>query len=240
MRVFDAAAASLQLSCPRPGSGACSAAMTLLPPPLPSGRKRTAWPLILGIGCGGCLLLVLAIAVAFCAFWSMTEQLPVTDADRELMVTARTLADAGYQFAPDGDGELWEKTRLFDGSIELRYEYEHPDEDAAVQISTWIELHDTEAEAALNWNASQLAMLGTWQFFDHGLEPEDRPDLLAWGSAHRTGILRRDGMEVGNYLFFRAGARNHMTVLVGICLLDPEELAALWQPRLEKLKVHDF
>lgn len=164
----------------------------------------------------------------------------MSDADKELVVTAEVLADAGYQFKPDARYATWAKARLFDGSYELRYEYEDANEEQPIYITSWVEAHRSDTEASVTWHTSQVAMQGTWKVLGVGIEAFDRADLLPWGSAHRTGILRRDGIDVGSYFFFRDGARTHMTVMMGICIGEPEEASGLWKPRLERLSGHSF
>ena len=95
------------------------------PPPLPKRRKKIWKILLLAVGIPvGVATLIFSLGLCM---YTLSKELPVTASDRAVLVTAAVMAEANDWFEPVASGETITKLRLFDGSFDLTYQYEHPD-----------------------------------------------------------------------------------------------------------------
>lgn len=99
------------------------------PGPPPKRRSRKTLFVVLGLVGAvlavGVLLLVAAVRLAIDA----TETTPPSEADRLAVVTTDDLVPWMPDFVPDPNLETFTRTRHFDGSSELDYEYDASDAD---------------------------------------------------------------------------------------------------------------
>jgi hypothetical protein len=170
--------------------------------------------------------------------WSSKSE-EVTDADRELIVTVHDLADqAVINVEIDPDGEWIEKTRYFDKTADVEYEYESYDEDKPLYVNCSVHYERTLQDARTVYMSLQVGMMTGMRLSDNDLEQVDRNDLFRWGDDSKCGLLVAEGVNVGNYFFARKGTKIYCFLLSGVCIEEGEALQQLLLPKLERLEGH--
>ena len=93
--------------------------------PKPRKSRKLLWILLIPASVFG--LLVMFIGAGFLFVYSGQEQ-PVTATDRDVIVDIDLLAEWMDDYTPDKQGEIIAKTRYIDGSYDVDYEYDIPDD----------------------------------------------------------------------------------------------------------------
>ena len=197
----------------------------------PSIARRV---LLIGLlGVGGVLALF-AGGVAF--FILSAEEMPVTDADRSVIVDVQRLATAMDDFKPAAGAGNYTKTRYVDGSYELDYEYEHPDDATPLYLSCSVSVEPTGSDARAAYAVIEFG-LGVELKLEGGEMTQEAADhLFRWGDQSTCTILKSEGEPVGNFLIVRTGRRVLALTITGVYFEDSERFASLVVPVLERLK----
>jgi hypothetical protein len=166
----------------------------------------------------GRLLVVLACALlAGCG-----SNLPVREDEKALFVRAGELADYGLEHA-DARYEKFTKTKLFDGSFQVEYEYEVPENAPGDRVFLYscitVERKKSDAMASQGIEQAGIAvgMLGT------DVSLEEVKDFYTYGdSARFYDIKNKGGAKVGNYFTAREGAKVYSVIIAGFYTEDRE------------------
>lgn len=157
---------------------------------------------------------------------------PVTDTDRAMVVDAYAL-QSFIEFDPSSGSETMKKSKYFDGSYELEYEFEDPsDEGILLTYSLAVERSIDEAEAGylVTWEAiklgTKLAASGAEVQFD------EQNDVFRWGDRSRFVILTSEGIPFGN-IFITQKGNKIVTLVLANAYFDDELVAELLLPKLE-------
>ena len=187
-------------------------------------NRRTLLPL---------LWLLLAASAAAC------KQAPVSDAERELFLRARDLEPFGIKFPRPERYERFNKTIYFDGSRELEYEFELPDDavhENALYMSVSITFEKNAADAKFSQGVEKFGADTGMKLA--GLRLEEREGFFRYGDESSFYVLLKDGEAVGNFFVTREGAKVYTVILAGVSFDDREMWAGLVTPRLQKFSAH--
>ncbi|HEV3469775.1 MAG TPA: hypothetical protein VG148_10675 [Pyrinomonadaceae bacterium] len=179
------------------------------------------------------LLLPLPLALALCAAACMRAA--VSDGEREVLLRARDLAAYGFEFPEASRYESFNKTVYFDGSYDLIYEFEPPDDaaaDSALYMNVTVTFEKSAQEARLVQGIEKFSLNAGMGL--EGLKVEERKDFFRYGDASSFHVLTREGAPVGNYFVTREGAKVYSVLIAGFYFDDPEQWAELVTPRLQK------
>ena len=207
------------------------------PPPLPGerpARKKRRWIWIIP----GIIVIGILGIVAIGLFFEMTAtDLDVTDADRAAVLDIGELRDWIEDFTPEMTQEVWSKKRYIDGSIELDYEYDEPDNENAPYLSCTVNFDRKPSEAKITYLAS-------WNSMKIGLglndaRVDERNDLFSFGDPSMFGLLMSGDEPFGNALAARIGSKSVLIVFSGVYFDDSEALAELLEPTLKSLEAYD-
>lgn len=179
------------------------------------------------------LLPAVPLALAVCAAACMRAA--VSDAERDLLLRARDLAAYGFELPGVSRYERFDKTVYIDGSYDLDYECEVP-EDAAPDNPVYMKVTVTFEKSAQDARVAQGIedfSINAGMGLD-GLKLEERKDFFRYGDASSFYVLTREGAPVGNYFVAREGAKVYSVVIAGVYFDDPEQWAELLTPKLEK------
>ena len=205
-------------------------------PPFPRRKKRSVffWLMIwIPVGVvGGSLLLVAAGAL----FMLTARDEPLTAEDRQHLPDIELLAELTDDFAPDENDATVTKMRYIDGSYDIEYEYDSPDDFFAPYIYYCLTVEPNHGDAmttyGLSWQATKIGMWGE----DAEIEIVERNDLFKWGDASRFAIIKADGAPTGNIFVARSGRIVVDMIISGIYFDTPGGFGSLMNPTLENIK----
>lgn len=187
-------------------------------------KRRTLLPL---------LWLALLLAASAC------KQAPVSEAERELFLRARDLEPYGIKFPQPERYERFGKTIYFDGSRELEYEFELPDDAAhenAIYMSVTVTFEKSAADARFSQGAEKFGAGAGMKIA--GLRMEERPGFFSYGDESSFYVLLKGGEAVGNFFVTREGAKVYTALVAGVSFDDRETWAEFVTPRLHKFSAH--
>ena len=162
----------------------------------------------------------------------------VGDADKALLFQASALVPYGYGFQKIAKHEKFIKTRDFDGTIELEYEFETPDSEAdhPLYMDVVVTVSRKQSDAKVSHGAEKLGVFAGLKL--HGIVQEEKSDFYKYGDASSFFILKKDGKPVGNYFSMREGTKTYTILLAGMYIDDPEVWKELVEPKLKSLSTY--
>lgn len=201
----------------------------------PLSRTHTLW-LWLSLGIGVPVAMFAACgAMALFAYFTAAE-LPVTAADRSVLVTAEHTADWVDDFVFRPELETATKKRFLDGRHELVYFYHDPDN--GVYIYCTVGYEPKEADAHLTY-VGQKGVASLDLKMSDDIKVENRDELFRWGDESSFALLTSDGEPVGNMFTARKGRCTfHLIVGGAFYFEDGEIFAAFVERPLGQLEGH--
>lgn len=156
-------------------------------------------------------------------------------ADRALFVTAQDPTPCALPIAEAAAHEGLVRTRYFDGSLEIDYEFDPPDESSDLPLLFGnASFENTESDARLTYRAQRAGIALGLAGGDVSLQ--EREDFLREGDERWFAHVLSDGEAVGHLYALRVGRRVYIGGMVGIACDTPEEFAAMIEPRLRLLR----
>jgi hypothetical protein len=212
--------------------------------PKPNGIPRQSnskvWIIVaavVGISIIGGILLVVGLAALF---WATASEEALGPNDRAAIVDIDMFLDwSGDPYVLDYSGEKIVKTRFFDGSYDVDYDFNVPEDPDAPYLNCNITIEKNKADA----NASYISMwagalLGMHMLGDADVEVTERNDIFRWGDDSTFAILSVDGEPFGNMFSARMGTRVFFIVFSGIYTDDGEFVNDLLLPALNELHTY--
>ena len=201
----------------------------VMPPPLP--KRRSAWRFVL-LFAGGALAFAVIVAAAWFFYSGLGTQVVELSGDQRAALHQAADLQEWYEFEVDESCEIWTGERLFDGAVELGYEYDDPrDEAPYLNASLHYEpkMSDAVAIFTVLWQGAKLGV----RLSETGSRVEDQHDLFRWGDASRFGFLTQNGERYGIVFCARKGRRVYLLMTSGAVLEDAVDLDAFLRPKLE-------
>jgi len=196
--------------------------------------KKKTW-IIIGVAFGLPLVAIFGVFALGALFLASAKELPVTEADKDLIVDAFEFVPYYEDFAPDAKYEGWEKLRYVGGTVDLTYEYDSPLEDEPYIRSTvtWdVSRSDANLTYALGWSSSILGL----NIADEEFDVQERDDYYAAGDRSRIGLILYDGEEVGNLFVVGVGDTVLDFTISGFVMNDPGLWHELFDDIVSKLE----
>ena len=206
--------------------------ITHLPP-----RRSTATLVCWSIGLATlCIAALAAIVIGLGAlFYYTSEEEPVSPQERELVVQAGELAPLLEGVEVDPAAESIVKTRYFDGSFDIDYEYTHPGEQP-LYVQSSVHFEPSVSDARTTYRALGVGLTMGLSLSGEEIEQAERNDLLKWGDESRCAILTAQGQPVGNFFVARQDRRVFHVLISGHVIEDPQALRELVEPHLKRLE----
>jgi len=184
--------------------------------------------------------LALALALLAAAGLAACKSEPVTERDREVLVRVQDLAAYEIQFQDAARYEKFEKSRYFDGSCELTYEFELPDAETrpnAIYLRVLATVETDKSGATVSQGAEKIGF-GVGMKLE-GIEAEERKDFFRHGDDSTFFVLTKGGKPVGNFFVTRFGKRVYSLLIAGVYFDDPAAWSELVTPKLEKFAAYN-
>lgn len=173
--------------------------------------------------------------VSLVLIWAAaTKTLPVSDSDKQVIVTATDLVPYFEDYAPTSEHESFKKKQYLDKSLELTYEYDSPNEtDPFISITVSYERNKGDASGAY---------FATWTFQNIGLKSEDQnfeleelDSFYSIGDRSRFANIMFDGEPVGHLLLVQKGNTVYSFIMTGFLIEDPSVWMELFRERIQNL-----
>jgi hypothetical protein len=202
-------------------------------PQVPPPRRRLF--LVIALVVGIPLACVALLALAGLAYVAATRDVPVTDADRRMLLTADKIAPFMIGFAPHKKYESATKGQfMLDGSIELNYEYDDPS-DAAPAIMCFVSLETSSKEAKATYFGYHIGS-SIGNRLQSGVTLEERNEFFRWGDQSRSAVVMYEGQPAGHYFICRKGKNVFVVEFTGVTFAeDRETFAKMLRPCLEAM-----
>lgn len=155
-------------------------------------------------------------------------------ADRPLLVTKQDLAGFGVDPDTFQGQETFRRNHYFDGSMEVEYEFETPDDaTAALSLHTIVGFEKTVADAIDSYRLLQGGIGAGTQVGGGPLR--EVPDFYRWGDESYCAVVPGRSGPAGNVFITRQGKKTFLVAIVGIYFDDPKAWDVLVRPKLEYL-----
>jgi hypothetical protein len=178
------------------------------------------------------------LLVAAFGFSGCERNLPVGAADKEVILRAGDLIPFGYGLEKTEQFEKFTRTKYFDGSHELTYEYETPDseEENALYMNVTVTVEKTTSDAWTSKGAGEIGM--KFGLKASGVEQREIKDFYRYGDTSSFFILEKDGHPIGNMFSVREGKRVYVVILSGMYFDDAAAWKELMEERLRKFSAY--
>lgn len=180
-------------------------------------------------------LVALALLASACREEKMSE------AEKALILRAHELTPYGFNFGDAARYETFKKTRYFDNSYQLEYEFETPDDAAGAGVDTLflsvtVTFEKNVADARMSQGAEKIGLRAGGTI--GGLKMEERKDFFKYGDESSYYVLSKEGRPGGSYFVTRIGPRVYSVLIAGVNFEDGATFAELVTPKLEKFSAY--
>ncbi|MBI3181796.1 MAG: hypothetical protein HYZ28_06600 [Myxococcales bacterium] len=167
----------------------------------------------------------------------VVEELPVTEEERAIVLTAEELAELGAGLEPQPHLGKLTKGKLRDGSYEVRYEYDASDSGGLFLDSSVSVDDDLDSTIGAYAGMDVAGRAGFALMLGGEGKTVRRDDLIRWGEQSRHELLQdNQGQPAGNFFIARQGTKIFNVSFVGVGFDDRESIEALLLPKLERLE----
>lgn len=178
-------------------------------------------------------LLAVGLGLAGCE-----RNLPVGVADKEVVLRAADLIPFGYGLEQTEQYETFNRTKYFDGSHELTYEYRTPDseEKNPLYINVTVTVEKSLSDALTSHGAEEVGL--TIGLKANGVKEREIKDFYRYGDKSRFAVLEKDGKPIGNIFTVREGKRVYVLIMSGMYFEDAAAFKELIEGRLKKFSAY--
>jgi hypothetical protein len=164
--------------------------------------------------------------------------LPVEAGDKTIILRAADLVPFGYGLEETEQYETFTKTRYFDGSHEITYEYETPEteEDDALYLNVTVTFEKRASDALISHGTEKAGM--TTGLRIAGIKSREIENFYKYGDSSTFYMLEKEGKPVGNMFSVRHGKKVYLIILSGMYFDDPAEWRELVEEKLQKFSAY--
>ena len=171
----------------------------------------------------------LTIAFVLAALAGCQRQPPVvTEADKAMIVRAGDLKEHGWEFGDPAPLEKFTKTRWWDGTYDVVYEFETPDSEVEypLYLNVTVTVEHMASDALLTQGAERVGL-------NIGLQGDMTiREIDGFHPGATFAVLEADGDPVGNYFSMRKGNKVYTLLMSGFYFDDPEAWRELVDAKL--------
>ncbi len=167
---------------------------------------------------------VYAVLLAGLALAACTRDLPVGDTEKALFLPAAVFEGFGFEIGDTAQRESYKKMRYFDGSYELEYEFEAPDESPDyIYVYSSLSVERKASDAMTVYLAMDVGFrIGNMAAGDVDIVEDN--EFYQYGDASKFKRIVHEGRQIGNMFITRSGKRVYFVVVSGTYFDD----AQLW------------
>ena len=166
------------------------------------------------------------------------SNLPVDAHEKSMALRAADLAPYGYGLPATEKYETFEKTRFFDGSQEVRYEFESPEseQEHVLYLNVTMTIEKSYSDAMVSQGAERIGM--TYGLKSSGITQREIKDFYKYGDSSSFYVLEKNGKPIGNLYSMRDGKRIYTLVMSGYYFEEPATWKELVEEKLKKFSAY--
>ena len=185
------------------------------------------------IGFRALLAALLVGSVAACG----SDQ-PVSAEDKTIFLRPADFARFGLRYEDAEPHETFSKTRNFDGTYELSYQFSAPGEgqQSPLYIYASVSLERRATDALIAQKAEKLGLL--IGFKSEGVEERELPGTYPYGDDARLSLIVKGENPIGNLFTVRDKGKTYLLVLSGLYFSDPEVFKDVIGPKMRQFAAY--
>jgi hypothetical protein len=185
---------------------------------------------------------LLPVAAGFTAWVLLAgceSGLPVEAHEKTLVLRASDLVPFGYGLEETEQFETFSKTRFFDGSREIIYEFQTPESEAdnPLYMNVTLTFEKKQSDALVSHGVERTAAAAGMRIA--GIKPRKIDDFYAYGDSSAFYVLEMDGKPVGNMFSARDGKKVCLIILSGFYFDDPGAWKELVEEKLRRFSAYE-
>ncbi len=184
------------------------------------------------------LPLLALTAVGLALLGGCQRGLPVEEGEKLMLLRASDLVEYGYGLEDVAPFEKFDKTRFFDGSSEITYEFQTPDSerDHSLYVNVTLTFERKTSDAMVSHGTEKTALKYGLKL--GGIEAREIEKFHEFGDSSEFYVLEKDGNPVGNLFSARQGTKVYSLVMSGMYFEDPDAWKELMNGRLAKFTAY--
>lgn len=165
--------------------------------------------------------------------------LPVEAQEKALVLRASDLAPFGYGLEKTEQFETFSKTRFFDGSREINYEFQTPETEAdnPLYMNVTLTFEKKQSDALVSHGVERTAVAAGMRVA--GIKSRKIDEFYAYGDSSTFYVLEMDGKPVGNMFLTRDGKKIYLIIMSGFYFDDPGAWKELVEEKLRRFSAYE-
>lgn len=159
------------------------------------------------------------------------KSVEVAPAEKEMFVRGQDLFAFGVEVQNPEKYEKFDKTKYFDGSEDIEYEFEPPETEAVIYLAETITYEPKKSDARFG-RAAEGSVIGL-ALKAQGLEMVEVPNFYQYGDSSNFYALKKDGENVGNYFTVLEGGKVFSFLVSGVYFDDADTWREVVEPKLK-------
>lgn len=181
---------------------------------------------------------LILIALALLAFSMACKEVAVEERDKKVLIQVGDLEPYGVIFENAAKYEKFTKTRYFDNSFALEYEFETPEgAEPPFYMMQTVSIENKRSDARFSKDFEEVGVsLGLKV---GGVELEKKNDFYTYGDSSNFYVLKVNGKPGGNYFTTQVGKKSFSLLIAGLYFDDVEEWRELVEPKLKEFSSYN-
>jgi hypothetical protein len=177
---------------------------------------------------------VLLVALLACGAAACGMEQPVSANDKALFLRPADLGRFGFRFENAAVHETFAKTRHFDGTYELSYQFQTPEsqQENRLYIYTSVSVERRASDAMISQKAERLGLLVGLK--SEGTEEREVAGSFPYGDDVRLALLVKGGNTIGNTFTVRDQEKTYLLVLSGVYFDNAELFKEVIGPKMRR------
>lgn len=177
-------------------------------------------------------------ALLVCGVAGCGSEQPVSTEDKAIFLRATDLAKFGFRHENAEAYETFSKTRHFDGTYELSYQFGTPDSEQQHPLYIYISVsvERRASDAMISQKAEKLGLVVGLKA--EGAEEREVPGTFPYGDDARLSLIVKGENPIGNIFTLRDKGKTYLLVLSGVYFDDPELFKKLIGPQVQRFAAY--
>ena len=182
---------------------------------------------------------LLPLALTSCILLGACAKGEIRESDRPLLVTLDEMEDYGFKLKHLADRQVFRRSRYLDGSLEIEYEFETPENAAEVlYVSATAGFERTVSDAVQSYRLSKGGIGIGAQLGDATIK--EREGFYKWGDeSFFANILGKNGRPAGHIFTTRLGKKTYLFMIAGLYFEERSDWEEFIAPKLQYLEKYD-